>query len=95
MSKAKIYKPCRSQMQSGKKNTKKWVLEFLPKKSKFIEPIMGWIGGQDMVANEVKLTFATKEQAENYAKKNQLEYIIQSPEDSSMNIKSYVGNFKK
>ena len=68
MKKAKIYKPTKTAMQSGNRNTKKWLLEF-DTLDTGVNPLMGWESSKDTMS-EVKLEFSTKEQAINYAKKN-------------------------
>ena len=67
MKKAKIYKPTKSAMQSGKGKTKSWILEFNTK-NKSVDPLMGWESSSDTLS-EVKLEFSSKELAINYAKK--------------------------
>jgi hypothetical protein len=39
---ARIYKPARTAMQSGKARTKEWVLDYEPETPREIEPLMGW-----------------------------------------------------
>ncbi|MCE2991677.1 MAG: ETC complex I subunit [Candidatus Jidaibacter sp.] len=75
MSRAKIYKPCRSAMQSGKGKTKSWLLEYTSV-DRYIEPIMGWTGSADMYAQEIKLYFDCKDEAIAYAEKNNIEYDL-------------------
>jgi len=94
MKKARIYNPTKTAMQSGKANTKKWLLEYIPTDSKFIEPVMGWTGSNDTMASEVKMYFATSEEAENYAKAKGLDYEIILPKKSTLKIQSYSDNFK-
>ena len=67
MKKARIYKPTRSVMQSGRRNSKDWLLEF-DTRNTGINPLMGWESSRDTMS-EVKLKFSTKEQAISYAKK--------------------------
>ena len=55
-------------MQSGKRNAKNWVLTF-DTLDTGINPLMGWESSKDTMS-EVKLEFSTKEEALNYAKKN-------------------------
>ena len=80
-------------MQSGKKNTKKWLLEFDTLNSE-VSPLMGWISSKDTMA-EVKLEFDTKDQAINYAKKNNLNYYVLEPQKRKIIKKSYSDNFLK
>jgi len=93
MNKAKIYKPTRTAMQAGMRNTKKWFLEF-DTLSTGINPLMGWETSRDTMS-EVKLEFSSKEQAINYAKKNNIDYYIVEPQKSKIIKKSYSDNFLK
>ena len=91
MKKAKIYKPSKTAMQSGMANTKNWLLEFDTLNTE-IEPLMGWVSSKDTMS-EVKLQFATKEQAINYAKKNDIDYYVVEPKKRKIIKKSYTDNF--
>ena len=93
MRKAKIYKPTRTAMQSGKGNTKNWLLEF-DTQDTGINPLMGWETSKDIMS-EVKLEFSTKEQAVTYAKKNKIDYYIIEPQKRKIIKKSYEDNFLK
>ena len=63
MRKAKIYKPSKTAMQSGTRNTKNWLLEF-DTLDTGTNPLMGWETSEDTMS-EVKLEFPTKEEALN------------------------------
>ena len=91
MKKAKIYKPTRTAMQSGDRNTKNWLLEF-DTLNTGINPLMGWETSNDTMS-EVKLEFSTKEQAINFAKKNNIIYYIVEPQKRKIIKKSYSDNF--
>ena len=93
MKKAKIYKPTKTVMQSGERNTKKWLLEF-DTLNTGVNPLMGWVTSKDTMS-EVKLQFSTKEQAINYAKKNNINYHIIEPQKRKIIKKSYSDNFLK
>jgi len=93
MKRAKIYKPTKNAMQSGERNTKKWLLEF-DTLNTGIDPLMGWESSKDTMS-EVKLEFSTKEQAVNYAKKNNISYYIIEPQKRNIIKKSYTDNFLK
>ena len=90
MNKAKIYKPAKTAMQSG---TKKWLIEF-DTLNKGINPLMGWETSKDTMS-EVKLEFSTKEQAVNYARKNNIDYYIIEPQKPKIIKRSYTDNFLK
>ena len=93
MRRAKIYKPAKTAMQSGKGNSKNWLLEFDTLNTE-IEPLMGWVSSKDTMS-EVKLHFTTKDQAINYAKKNSIDYYVVEPQKRKIIKKSYSDNFIK
>ena len=93
MRKAKIYKPSQTVMQSGKRNTKKWILEF-DTLNTGVNPLMGWESSNDTMS-EVKLEFSSKDQAVNYAKKNNINYYVVEPQKRKIIKKSYSDNFLK
>ena len=80
-------------MQSGNRNTKKWLLEF-DTLDTGVNPLMGWVSSKDSMS-EVKLEFSTKEQAINYAKKNDIDYYVIEPQKRKIIKKSYSDNFLK
>ena len=80
-------------MQSGKRNTKKWILEF-DTLNTGVNPLMGWENSKDTMS-EVKLEFSTKEEAINYVKINNIEYYIVEPQKQKIIKKSYTDNFLK
>ena len=80
-------------MQSGKRNTKNWLLEF-DTLNTGINPLMGWETSKDTMS-EVKLQFSTRDQAINYAKKNNIVYYVIEPKEHKIIKKSYSDNFFK
>ena len=80
-------------MQSGIRNTKNWLLEF-DTLNTGINPLMGWESSKDTMS-EVKLEFSTREQAINYAKKNDIDYYVIEPQKRKIIKKSYSDNFLK
>ena len=93
MKKAKIYKPSKTAMQSGYRKSKNWILEFDTLDTK-ISPLMGWESSLDTMS-EIKLEFSTKEQAINYAEKNNIDYYVLEPKKRKLIIKSNSDNFIK
>ena len=93
MRKAKIYKPSKTAMQSGTRNTKNWLLEF-DTLDTGTNPLMGWETSEDTMS-EVKLEFSTKDEALNHAKKNNIDYYIVEPQKNKIIKKSYSDNFLK
>ena len=93
MKNAKIYKPTKTAMQSGIRKTKFWLLEF-ETKNMGVNPLMGWESSTDTLS-EVKLEFLTKDQAINYAKKNNINYYVIESQERKISKKSYSDNFTK
>lgn len=80
-------------MQSGKRNTKNWIMEFDTTNSG-INPLMGWETSTDTMS-EIRLEFPSKDQAINYAKKNNINYYVVEPQERKIIKKSYTDNFLK
>ena len=93
MKKAKIYKPTKTAMQSGKRKTKNWLLKF-DTLNTGVNPLTGWETSKDTMS-EVTLEFITKEQAISYARKNNIDYYIVEPQKRRIIKKSYADNFLK
>jgi len=55
---------------------------------------MGWESSNDTMS-EVKLEFSSKDQAVNYAKKNNINYYVVEPQKRKIIKKSYSDNFLK
>ncbi len=93
MAKARIFRPDKNAMQSGRADMKHWILAFMPEKPYFVDNLMGWVGMTDM-PQEVKLTFPTREAAEAYAKAQKINYEIILPKKRHQILKAYADNFK-
>ena len=91
--KAKIFKPAKTAMQSGRAKYNKWVLKFLDQKNQLKDTMMGWNGGSSTVS-QIELKFSSKEEAVSYAKKNSIDYEILETSERKVINKSYADNFK-
>ena len=80
-------------MQSGTGNTKNWILEY-ESLNTGISPLMGWDTTKDTLS-EIKLEFSTRDQAINFAKKNNISYYVINPQNRKFIKKSYTDNFTK
>lgn len=89
---ARIYRPSKNAMQSGRANTKHWVLEFEPSSAKRPDPLMGWSSSQD-TRTQIHLSFETKDQAVAYAKAHGIAYQLAPERETRRRIKSYGDNF--
>jgi len=90
---AKIYRPAKTAMQSGKAKTNIWVLEFDAEVPRKIDPIMGYTSSSDM-KQQVKLNFDSQEQAEAYAQRKGIEYRVIQPKEAERQTVSYTDNFR-
>lgn len=90
---ARIYKPAKTAMQSGKAGTQTWILEFEQTTAKTVEPLMGWTSSGDM-RQQVKLKFESKADAVAYADRNGFTYTIFKPREQKRRPMAYSDNFK-
>ncbi len=89
---ARIFKPAKTAMQSGKAKTDKWVLEFEATEKRKIDPLMGYTTSSDM-KTQTKLEFATLEAAKDYAVKNGIAFRVEKPQKAKRRVMSYSENF--
>jgi hypothetical protein len=92
MSEVRIYQPTKSAMQSGRRNTMDWLLEYEPDSPKETDPLMGWTGSAD-TRGQVRLRFDSKEEAVAFAKKNGMAYRLHEPKARRIKTKTYAENF--
>ena len=90
---ARIFRPARNAMQSGKGQSMDWFLEFEQDSPRVSDPLMGWTSTSD-TSVQVKLKFATSEEAVAYAKRKGLAYTLQPEAPVRTSKKSYSDNFK-
>jgi NADH dehydrogenase ubiquinone Fe-S protein 4 len=91
---ARIYRPAKTAMQSGRAKTHRWVLDFEPEQPTEIEPLMGYTSSSDM-RSQVRLQFETKEEAIDYAKRNGIAYQVFEAHDRVRPTIAYSDNFKR
>ena len=89
---ARINRPAKNAMQSGRGKIKKWVLEFTPSSARFADPLMGWTGSSD-TNQQVILKFDDKQSAIDYCTVNGIEFRVSEPKERKLNIKTYADNF--
>lgn len=75
---ARIYQPAKTAMSSGQAKTKGWVLEFVNDTGRDVDPLMGWTSSSDTQA-QVKLSFASKEAALDYAEAKGITATVTEP----------------
>jgi ETC complex I subunit conserved region len=89
---ARIYRPAKTAMQSGKGKSNDWRLEFEPTSARVNDPLMGWIGSTDM-NGQVRLEFETKEDAVAYAERHGIAFRLHEPQEAPVILKAYADNF--
>lgn len=89
---AKIYRPARTAMQSGSAKSQEWLLEFDSSASRTVDPLMGWISSAD-TSTQVRLTFATREEAIDFAKRQGIAFQVTEPREPRRVVKAYADNF--
>jgi hypothetical protein len=59
---------------------------------KEIDPLMGWTSSRD-TTNQIRLRFATREEAIAYAEKQGWMYAVEEPHERAVRPKAYADNF--
>jgi len=93
MARARIFRPSKTAMQSGRSLTQQWVLEYEPATPREPDPLMGWSSARDTL-NQVRLRFATLDEAKQFATKHGIEYSVEEPHERHFKPKSYADNFR-
>ena len=89
---ARIFRPGRTAMQSGKAKTRHWELEFEPGAARLPDPLMGWTQTTDM-NGQVRLAFETRDEAVAYAQRHGLAFEVIEDHEPRTIIKAYADNF--
>lgn len=87
-----ISQPAKSSMQSGRGNSKRWMLSFEPTSKREIEPLMGWTSSAD-TKQQVALWFDSMDEAVSYAQKQGYLYSVVKPTERKVTPKAYADNF--
>ena len=89
---ARIYKPAKTTMQSGRAKFQEWVLEFERASARKPDPLMGWSRSND-TQSQVVLRFDTQEEAVAYAQRHDIPFQVFPPKETKLIIKAYADNF--
>lgn len=89
---ARIFKPAKNAMQSGKALSKVWRLEFELSRALHPDALMGWISGAD-TNGQVRLDFDTKDAAIAFAREHGIPHQVIDPPEAKRQIKAYSDNF--
>ena len=89
---ARIYQPAPNAMQSGRKGSEDWVLEFAKSGTRAIDPLTGTKRSTDMTA-QLDLRFDDLEAAVAYAKAHNIVHRVEKPKAVRRVSRSYAENF--
>ncbi|BAC49679.1 blr4414 [Bradyrhizobium diazoefficiens USDA 110] len=89
---ARIFKPAKNAMQSGRSKTREWQLDYEPEQPRAVEPLMGWTSSGDM-KQQITLRFDSKEEAVAYCERKGIAYQVIEPQDSIRRPVAYADNF--
>jgi hypothetical protein len=89
---ARIYRPAKNAMQSGKAQSREWQLEYEPEQPRTVEPLMGWTSSADM-KQQITLGFQTREEAIAYCEREGIPYQVLEPKEPMRRIAAYSDNF--
>ena len=88
-----IYKPAKSAMQSGRKNTKKWLMKPIEESGvRSVNSLTGWISASN-TNSQLHFEFLNKEDAIKFAESRNFSYEIFEPKSAALKKKSYAENF--
>jgi len=90
---ARIYRPAKTAMQSGRGNTAKWVVEYEPQAARTHDSLMGWTSSSD-TGQQVKLRFDSKEEAIAFCRRKGIDHVVREPRERRVRPKSYADNFR-
>ncbi len=93
MPSVRIYQPASNAMQSGRAQTRSWIVEFEPSAAVRPNALMGWSGSND-TRRQVRLAFDSRDDAVAYAKKHGLDFQVQPPRERIVRPKAYSDNFR-
>ena len=89
----RIFQPAKNAMQSGRANTRRWLLEHEPENARRVEPLMGWTSSKD-TKTQLRLWFDSKEEAIANAQSHGLMYSLEEPATRAFRPKAYADNFR-
>jgi hypothetical protein len=93
MNRARISELDRKTTQSGRANAGRWLLEFERVEPLQPDPLTGWNGSGD-TKPQVRLAFATKDDAIAYADRHGIAYHIVPATPVKLKLQAYADNFR-
>ncbi len=94
MALARIYRPAKTAMQSGRgRRSRQWLLEYEPASRRDPDALMGWSSAQDTL-DQIQLRFDTLDEALAFANRHGLAFTLIDPQQRTPKVKSYADNFR-
>ena len=90
---ARIYRPAKTAMQSGRGNARDWIVEYEPQAAMKQDPVTGWTTSSD-TGQQVKMGFGTCDEAIAFCKRKGIDYQVREPRKRAIRPKSYAENFR-
>ena len=91
---ARIFRPAKNAMQSGRAHLSNWVLEYELQTPRRPEPLMGWVASGDTL-NQVRLRFERKEDAIAFARRKGLAFEVEPEHRRRVQPRTYADNFRQ
>lgn len=89
----RIFQPSKTAMQSGRRKTHQWMVQFEREAPQVADPLMGWVGSSD-TRPQIRLLFDTRDEAIAFAEREGLSYSVHEPKAHIVRPKSYAENFR-
>ena len=89
---ARIFRPAKNAMQSGRAKSNVWMLEFESAAVRSSDPLMGWTSSAD-TQGQVRLTFDTRDEAIAYAQNYNLAFQVIDRQEPKRIPRAYADNF--
>jgi hypothetical protein len=91
--KFRIFKPTKNAMQSGKRNTQKWLMLPIEENCiRSVNPLTGWISASN-TSSQIRYEFSCKEDAIKFAQDSGFEFVVEEAKTPVIKQKSYAANF--
>jgi len=90
---ARIYRPAKTATQSGRGNTRHWILEFDSQFPQRTDSLTGWIGS-DGTQQQVRMKFPSSEAAVAFAERSGIGYTLVKPSQTRVRKRTYADNFR-
>jgi len=90
---ARIFRPSKTAMQSGRGKTERWLLLWDADSPRSVEPLMGYTSAADMT-QQIRLAFDTCAEAVGYAERRGIPFEVEPEQQRTLKTVSYSDNFR-